>query len=301
MVRNCSDEARALYNQQRDLVNAAVAQSGVPALQSSYDLHIAGNPNPRNSHEELLVAFLLLLLPNLNSLVLIWTPDMNYLPQMIRHSALDGNSWLSNIKTVHLVECYGYSRLWLRDLSLFNSLPTLKSLTAAGVHGGGENDEILPAEDSHTYELKLFGTQVPTLPLYWYLKSFQNLRTFTFEYAAPIYNTVDEKQFDPCWIRAALLAGAKTTLEILTILGPTRPDAFMDSLQAFGALREIHTQWVFPFPKQSCHLTWPSRVLPASLRRLKLQDVIDRTPEYYKSFFRGLQRAREAPARTWSW
>ena len=89
MIRNCSDEARALYNQQRDLVDAAVAQSGVPAIQSFYGLHIAGSPTPRNSHEELLVALLLSLLPNLNSLFLTWTPGMNYLRQMIRHGALD--------------------------------------------------------------------------------------------------------------------------------------------------------------------------------------------------------------------
>lgn len=68
MIRNYSDEERALYNQQRNLVNAAVAQSGVPAIQSFYDLHITGNPTSRNSHEELLVALLLPLLPNLNSL-----------------------------------------------------------------------------------------------------------------------------------------------------------------------------------------------------------------------------------------
>lgn len=294
MLRNYSDEERALYNQQRNLVNTAVAQSGVPAIQSFYDLHITGNPTSRNSREELLVALILPLLPNLNSLILVWNPGMRYLPRMIRHCALDGNPWLANLKTVHLRECYGVKGARLRDLSLFNSLPALKSLTAAGIHEGGENDEFLPAEDSHTNELKLLRIQVPTLPLYWYLESFHNLQTFTFEYAHRVHSVVDQKQFDPCWIRAALLARAKTTLEILTILGPTRPDPFMGSLQAFGALWEIHTQWVFLFPKQSCHLTWPSRVLPASLRRLKLNNVINRTPMYYMSFFRGLQRARES-------
>ena len=71
MIRNYSDEERALYNQQRNLVNAAVAQSGVPAIQSFYDLHITGNPTSRNSREELLVALILPLLPNLNSLILV--------------------------------------------------------------------------------------------------------------------------------------------------------------------------------------------------------------------------------------
>ena len=75
IIRNYSDEERALYNQQRNLVNAAVAQSGVPAIQSFYDLHTTGNRTSRTSREELHVALLLPLLPNLNSLILIWNPN----------------------------------------------------------------------------------------------------------------------------------------------------------------------------------------------------------------------------------
>ena len=108
------------------------------------------------------------------------------------------NPWLANLNTVDLKECYGFKGVMLRDLSFFNSLPTLKSLAAVGVNDGGENNEFLPAEDSHTNELKLLRIQVPTLPLYWYLESFQNLQTFTFEYAHPIYSAVDENQYDPC-------------------------------------------------------------------------------------------------------
>lgn len=63
--------------------------------------------------------------------------------------------------------------------------------------------------------------------------------------------------YEPVWIREALLASAKTTLQTLkflawthTLSGSTFPDHFMGSLQEFEALREIYTEWRYLFPEQ---------------------------------------------------
>lgn len=227
-----------------------------------------------------------------------WTSDLeSYFYKMIAHGAITGIPWLANLKTVRVEGCDG--GLLFCDLRLFNSLLSLKSLTAYGVNDGCDSDDEdnidaeLPTYDSHTTELVLLRSKVFTQKLYWYLESFRSLQSFTFEYPLSSSAVNNKENFDPCWIRSALVAPAKATLQTLTILGPPRPDTFMGSLQAIEALKEIHTEWCFVFPNKCDLETWPSRVLPASIHTLKLGDRSDRSDKEYKILIRGLQRAKE--------
>lgn len=115
---------------------------------------------------------------------------------------------------------------------------------------------------------------------------------FTFECVLPPSDVDDKEKFDPCWIRSALVARAKATLQALTIIGPPRPDTFMGSFQPIEVLREVCVEWVFLFP-DDCNLeTWPSSVLPPSIHILKLLDHSDRTGRKYESLIHGLQHAK---------
>ncbi|CAD6574720.1 MAG: hypothetical protein ASARMPRED_006879 [Alectoria sarmentosa] len=304
---NNSVEAQKLYRKQRDLIDTAVARSDVLENRDQYKDLKDTWPDTEHGGEELLVALILPLLPNLNSLFIKWTSSLeSYFIQMIPHGAVTGVPWLANLKTVRVEDCDG--GLLSCDLRLFNSLPSLKSLTAYGVNDGydsddEDNDDIeddednidaeLPTYDSHTTELALLRSKVSTQKLNWYLESFRSLQSFTFAY--PLSSSVvnNKENFDPCWIRSALVARAKTTLQTLTILGPPRPDTFMGSLQAFEALEEIHTEWRFLFPDKCDLEIWPSRVLPASIYTLKLADRTDRSDKEYKVLIQGLQRAKE--------
>ena len=97
-------------------------------------------------------------------------------------------------------------------------------------------------------------------------------------------------------VRAALVAHTKTTLQSLTITtkGPSNPHTFIESLQQFETLQKVHTQWTILFPKDSCLETWPSRVLPASIRKLQLDDNSGYdSSKVYRALCRGLQCAKE--------
>ena len=287
---------REVYEKQRNLVDAFIAQSNVSNLQSFYDLNERCCFKSYESYEEFLVAFFLLLLPNLNRLSLPWNPYRGYFADMIRQSDLEGNCWFANLTTVRVKGGFVHKNLGIRDLSLFSSLPALKSLMALNALDHGLTvDDFLPPPDSHTKKLELYNSYFTRITIYWYIQSFQSLQTFTLTF----YDYHDrriKRQFDGNMVRAALLAHAKTTLQSLTLTsrGPPSPHAFMGSLQQFEALQKVRTQWTILFPRDSCLETWPSRILPASIRELQLDDNSGYgDAEVYGALCHGLQCAKE--------
>ena len=287
---------REVYGKQHNLVDAVIAQSNVPNLQSLYDLNERTCFKPYESYEEFLVAFFLLLLPNLNRLSLPWISYRGYFADMIRQSALEGNCWFANLTTVCVKEGFGHKELGIRDLSLFSSLPALKSLMAKyAIDHGLSVDDFLPPRDSHTEKLELYNSFFTRITIYWYIESFQSLQTFTLKFQ-DYYDPRIKRQFDPSMVRAALVAHAKTTLQSLTITtkGPRSPHTFMGSLQQFEALQKVRTQWTILFPRDSCLETWPSQNLPASIRELQLDDNSGSGDgEVYSALCQGLQCAKE--------
>ena len=287
---------RESLGKQRNLVNAVIAQSNVPNIQSFYHLNKRCCFKSNESYEEFLVALFLLLLPNLNRLSLPWNPTRGYFGDMIRQSALEGNFWLANLTTVRVKGGFVPKGLGVRDLSLFSSLPALKFLMALNARDHGLTiDDFLPPPDSHTKKLELNNSYFTRLTLYWYLQSFQSLQSFTLNFDG-YEDPCIKGQFDPNLVRAALVAHAKTTLQSLTITtkGPPNPDTFMGSLQQFEALQKVRTLWTLLFPKDSCLETWPSRVLPASIRRLQLDDnSVSCGSKRYRALCQGLQCAKE--------
>ena len=284
------------YGKQRNLVNAVIAQSNIPNIQSFCDPLERLCSKSNESYEEFLVALFLLLLPNLTRLSLPWNPARGYFSDMIRQNSLEGYGWLANLTTVRVKGEFVPKGLGIRDLSLFSSLPALKSLTALNARDHGLNiDDFLPPSDSHTKKLELNNSYFTRLTLYWYLESFQSLQTFTLVFD-DYHDPYIKGQFDPNMVRAALVAHAKTTLQSLTITtkGPPNPHTFIGSLQQFEALQKVRTQWTIIFPKDSCLKKWPSRVLPASIRKLQLDDNSGYdSSKLYRALCRGLQCAKE--------
>ena len=293
---NNSYDDRDFDRQQRNLVNAVIAQSNVPNIQSFYDMNVRLCSKSNEGYEEFVVALFLLLLPNLTRLSLPWNPTQDYFRDMIRQSALERDGWFANLTTVRVKGGYVPKGLGIRDLSLFSSLPALTSLVALDARDHSLTiDDFLPPPDSHTKKLELNNSYFTRLTIYWYLQSFRSLQTFTLNFDG--YDDPCIKgQFDPGMVRAALLARAKTTLQSLTITTQStlNPDTFMGSLQPFEALQEIRTQWTILFPQNSCLETWPSRVLPASIRKLQIDDNPgSESIKLYRALCRGLRCAKE--------
>ena len=298
IVWNNYAKARTSYEKQVGLINTAIAQTDVFTIREQYNFAKDNGLDGCRDGEFLLIALLLPLLSNLNSLSVEWDAIQCALFScIIKGGAFFGFPWLANLAIVRLINPDGRRSLCLSDLQLFNSLPALKSLTAFNV----DSDEMTWASpDSHTTELKLLKPYVPSWLLQNYLQSFRNLQSFALEYDRPWHPTlIYGDAFEPHWIRKALLASAKTTLQTLTLLGVTLhsifPDHFMGSLQEFETLREIHTEWRYLIPMECDLETQPSRVLPAALLRLLLRDYSIPSVlvfERYRAFFRGIRRAK---------
>ena len=283
------EEAQELYQQHYcDLIDSAVAQSKVPEVRDRHEHFKKNSPRYRYGGEDLLIALILPLLPNLNSLSMYWTGDDSFCYKIFPH----GISLLSNVKTLNMKSCNG--NLSTDHLRLFSSLPSLKSLTVHGRVSDGCNHIEYPL-DSHITELVLLRCHFLAQRLVLYLDSFRNLQKFTYDRARSSRQINEEDHFDPVLIRSSIVAHAKATLQTLTILGPPRRSSFIGSLQVFGALREIRTEWPFLFPTESDLETWPSLVLPASLHTLQLRDQVFPAQDsgQYTAFIRGIQRAKE--------
>ena len=291
---NISDEARALHKQQYDLVDAAVALSEIPELRDQHKRLKDDLPNSCYSGGNLLIVLLLPLLPNLDSLSMKWTGTFGfYLSKIIPHGGVAGIAWLPKLKTVLVEQGDDILGISTRDLQLFTSLPSLKSFTASGINNLDLIAENLPAHDSHTTQLVLLKSDVPTQQFYLFLESFRSLQTFTFECKLSAFGVDSRNRFDPCWIRNTLVAHVKATLQTLTILGPARSYTFMGSLQPFEVLRKVRTESAFLFPDDCDLETWPSRVLPASIHTLELRDdERNRAGKELKPLIKGLARAK---------
>lgn len=295
---------RDLDRAQGNLVSAAIAQSNVTNIQSFCHLNERLCSKSNESYEEFVVALFLLLLPNLTTLSLPWNPARDYFRDMLRQSVLEENGWFANLTTVRVRGGYVPKGLGVRELSLFSSLPALKALTALGARDHGLTiDDFFPPPDSHTKMLELNGCHFTRLTLYWYLQSFQSLQTFTLafnEYHDPCM----KGQFDSNMVRATLVARAKTTLRSLTITirGSSNRDTFIGSLQPFEALQHLRTQWTILFPKDAHLETLPSQILPASIRKLQLDDDSGYgSSKVYRAFCRGFRCAKETTCLHLDW
>ena len=288
------NEAVERRKQQHDLVDFAVFQSKMPRLQSYYNhAKIAGFSSRHGATigEETLVALLLPLLPNLNSLSIKMPSRIQYLDRVLQNGACCGVPWLGNLTTLCLEGSHQGAPTELPTLTLFNFLPSLKSITAFKVKEGGyTSSSYPPPQDSHATELKLLNARVATRALYWYLESFANLQNLTLEYSP--YCSKYPDRYESCWIRSALVARAQATLQTLTFLGPIRRDGFMGSLRPFKSLQVLEIEWRFIFPQDDDLWNWPSQVLPASLHTLRLHDVSQSSGTQYLYLIGGLQDAK---------
>ena len=254
----------------------------------------------QDGNEDILLAILLPLLPNLKALsVEADSTRLEWYDSAIEKAASATRPTLSKLADIRL-NPHGGDAYHLAEIQKFCALPSVKVLTAPKAAGGVEClHEVFPDTISNVTHLKLWESLVDSKALYEFLRGFPKLQSFTYSFG----HAGNEAPHGVFLLRSSLLAHCKASLQSLTLLAPNcRHLSFMGSLRGFEALKEVYTEWSFLIsettnsggPKLNEHL-------PVSLVRLKIHDSKGREKSPYEKVIKSAQYAREHRLQKLKW
>ncbi|KAM0800797.1 hypothetical protein BDR22DRAFT_889150 [Usnea florida] len=254
----------------------------------------------QDGNEDILLAILLPLLPNLTALsVEANTTGIKWYDSAVEQAASAKNPTLCKLTHIRLNPCReaGYH---LDQIQKFCSLPSVRVVTAPRSFGLDYRlHELLPDTSSNVTHLKLWESWIDEKVFHEFLRGFPKLESFTCS-----DDGFHEDTHHYFMIRSSLLATCKSTLHSLTLLSPTIPyiSSFMGSLRGFEALREIYIEWPFLIcTAQSRAGLQLNENLPASLVWLKIHDSAGRGKVQYQRFIKSAQYAKEHRLQKLKW
>ena len=252
----------------------------------------------RNGNDDILLAILLPLLPNLATFAADTHPiRIEWYDKALEQAGFTPKPILSKLARIRL-DCSLRHGFHLAEIQRFSALPSVRAITAMKARGLECLHDISPDTSSNVTHLKLWQSTVDSKGLYEFLRGFPKLQSFTYSHADG-----PGPPPDAFLIRASLLAHCKATLQNLTLLDPkcTRT-SFMGSLRDFEALKELYTEWCFLEPVRGRHDTLQlDKHLPASLVRLKVHDSRGREKSLYERFIKCAQYAKEHRLQNFKW
>ena len=246
-------------------------------------------------NEDILLAILLPLLPNLRSLRIprvsndgarCWTTHMlSYLP----HTSTPTLTKLSTI-CINLSGVYFH----LDEAKAYANLPSVKSLCAPSLNCHHYSDaSLFSAPNSNITNLVLWECRVAARPLHDFLLGFNCLQSFT--YSCDLPDRL-RNEFNAFLIRSALLAKAKHTLRKLTILACQRPSPVMGTLRPFLVLEEVCIDWELlssdVYGRRIAKRPL-AKALPDSLRKLRLHEIYGRAKQQYDDLLNSAVQAQK--------
>lgn len=228
-------------------------------------------------------ALLLPFLPNLEVLTIGLVragPMPSSVETVIVNAPRAANPVLTKLRQIQIYSWYGW-RPFIENVLPLATLPSLKELSVRGSQDHWDSKEdVNPSPASEVSDLDLRDSIIDSEKLCCFLQSFRKLQTFRF---SANRGSLD-LEFDPSLIKDTLLANTKTTLQNLTLLGPSRTSSFMGSLRGFEVLKKLHTQRTFLLPSMQSQL---ATILPRSLLHLWLNDSKLHDASEYKAVLQG--------------
>lgn len=198
----------------------------------------------RAGDEDPVLALLSMLLPNLTTITLLDEGCNGELfkETIQRIAEAEKMMFFTRLVTVNIVFTSNGNYMDLDLLRKFAALPLLQSMH---LNQMGTNEaevfidytQYFKPGNYNITELTFTNSGVRPKFLFQFLESIKGLKKFS-------YVNPDETfcQFEPFWIRVALLANAKHTLESLKILSPlTHEHELLGSLREFTTLKELET------------------------------------------------------------
>ena len=250
--------------------------------------------------EDILLAILLPLLPNLENLSVgkkAFLP-IEWYDSAIQKAASASKPTLSKLSQIRL-KSSEIHRFSLTEIQRFCALPSVRTVVAPMAFGERTClSELSPDINSNVTDLKLWASCIDSRALYEFLRGFRKLQTFTYSCNTILPGVLHDVFF----IRSSLLAHCKATLQCLTLLSPyTRRLSFMGSLRDFDTLRELYTDWSFLISQGNRGGIRLNEHMPASLMRLKIHDDTGREQSDYERVIKSAQYAKEHRLQNLKW
>ena len=251
----------------------------------------------QNGNDDILLAILLPLLPNLATLVAdAPATRIEWYNKVLEQARFTKKPTLTKLAQIRLDCSMGYG-FHLSEIQKFSALPSVRAITAMQACGTDCLHELSSDTSSNVTHLKLWESAADSKGLYEFLRGFPKLQSFTYSHI-----NEGEPRADAFLIRASLLAHCKATLRNLTLLDPRcRRTSFMGSLRGFEALKELYTEWFFLRPVRSSVTLQLNEHLPASLIRLKIHDSRGRSKSEYERVIKSAQYAKEHHLQKFKW
>ena len=195
----------------------------------------------QDGNEDILLAILLPLLPNLTALSMeANSTRIKWYDSAVEQAASAKNPTLCKLTHIRLNPRreYGYH---IDQIQKFCSLPSVRVVTVPRAVGlDSRLHELLPDTSSNVTHLKLWESCIDAKVFHEFLRGFPKLQSFTY-----LYDVFREESHHTFMIRSSLLATCRSTLHSLTLLSPSFPgytSSFMGSLRGFEALKEVYIE-----------------------------------------------------------
>ena len=235
--------------------------------------------------EEALIALLLLLLPNLREIQICSENEMTYLIEVaLRAIVYEECPSLTKLHTVDLRSAATADSDFL-DFNLVRLFAGLPSVTCINSHVlGTVTDDTIYASycdigQTNVTNLSFERCCINERALFEFISFTWSLEHFFY---TPKESTGDPPNFDPFWIRTALLANARTTLRTLTILVGGQELVFMGSLEDFTCLESVQSDLRLLIGHPSLSSYTLSEVLPSSIVNIGIHINHSSDAAYYK-------------------
>ena len=230
----------------------------------------------RSGSEIPTLSLLLLLLPNLSTLKLqCLGENEECLYRTLRHitNMKGAGTPLSRLRHVKIPHSLKYDGLKL--VKLFAALPSIKSIHGLGIRADDPelHWEVEQApRTSNLEDLTLTSCRLSSKRLFDLLEGFRVLRSFTYDSDRTSFRLFREAKLEPFWIRSAVFAFTRSTLESFTFLSHDSERRFMGDIRGFEAIRHLHTETQLLLHESKVHRNGLSlaRALPRKLQTLKL-------------------------------
>lgn len=230
------------------------------------------------------IATFAVLLPFLPNLEILWIRDTGtlydrWIPNALSNACTGAKPCLTKLARICFKNDRRSTRAYFSDLRLYAALPSVRELLSDVNISWDYGKDALPYLDSGitTLELTTHAYTADPSRLLTFLKDFPKLEVLKVSF-------VNRLPYKASKIKDTLLSTVKTSLRMLTIIGPGGDRNFMGSLREFRVLTELHTSWSM-LVKHNRKL---QALLPASLQRIKLDDSMTHSAGTYAKVLRGI-------------
>ena len=242
-------------------------------------------------HEDPIFALLLMLLPNL---VMVTVKDdgqnaHNSQETILRIAEAEKTLFLTHLVTVHTVCRFYEGRSLFSWLRMFAALPSVQSIhfdgmSVAEVHDAIDDEHYFVSESYSIRELTFTNSSIHPRFLAQLLDSIEGLKVFSY-----VDLHVRFREFNPFWIRTALLANAKHSLEYLKIRS-AEFDQVIGTLRGFTALTDLETNSQLLCDRFDIHI-FVYR-LPSSIEKIHLHTSLHEGLDIVSSLVEEIVKAK---------